>query len=555
MKVRDPNSLSRLYHTVKHLRWRQIYYRFKYRLSFWSRPSTSDKLTISPKHKSDDSQLRKYRNSLRQLYNKEEIERGLFRFINLKEKTTFPPDWEFPSPNKLWLYQLHYFEWIFCLDYEDAKRCTKDWINNYQFTRNRDGWEPYPTSLRLISWCIYFFTIQQNQLRKDPAFSHLLSESIQTQTNWLERRLEYHLLANHLFENAAALSIVGYFFEGAHAERWLQKGARILNQEIKEQILPDGMHFERSPMYHQRMLQVLQEVSLSYEGDERNQWQETIERMQQAFDYTRHPDGEIALLNDSSFNVYPLPLKHHDHSKLIFGNWQLPDAGYFGYSNEEGNYIVIDGGSIGPDYNPGHAHGDIFSYEMSWNHKRFIVDSGNFDYEPGSMRDYCRSTKAHNTVAINRKDQCDFWGTFRVGKRGKPENVKVIQTQNGFQFKGDHNAYERISARVKHTRIADFDHKSGLMINDSIESIEPVDAVSRVHFHPECTCGDLKDGQMVVTRGEVRCVISWDHNSVAKLEDSYYCPEFNVRQNNKALALFQHGSDLKIKYKIKFMDE
>ena len=65
------------------------------------------------------------------------------------------------------------------------------------------------------------------------------------QARWLARRVEWHLLANHLFVNAKALVFAGLFFEGPEADRWLSTGISILREEIDEQILPDGAQFER----------------------------------------------------------------------------------------------------------------------------------------------------------------------------------------------------------------------------------------------------------------------------------------------------------------------
>ena len=66
----------------------------------------------------------------------------------------------------------------------------------------------------------------------------------------LEKRIESHLLGNHLFANAKALVFAGTYFSGAEADRWLNRGISILEREIPEQILLDGGHFELSTMYH-----------------------------------------------------------------------------------------------------------------------------------------------------------------------------------------------------------------------------------------------------------------------------------------------------------------
>ena len=42
----------------------------------------------------------------------------------------------------------------------------------------------------------------------------------------------------------------GLYFDGEEAERWLRRGLVLMQREIAEQVLADGGHFERSPMYH-----------------------------------------------------------------------------------------------------------------------------------------------------------------------------------------------------------------------------------------------------------------------------------------------------------------
>ncbi len=82
-------------------------------------------------------------------------------------------------------------------------------------------------------------------------------DSLADQVRVLERRLEFHLLGNHLLANAKALVFAGFFFEGPDAQRWLYRGRTILDSELPEQVLPDGGHFERSPMYHAIILEDL----------------------------------------------------------------------------------------------------------------------------------------------------------------------------------------------------------------------------------------------------------------------------------------------------------
>jgi uncharacterized heparinase superfamily protein len=158
-----------------------------------------------------------------------------------------------------------------------------------------------------MNWCGFFFGRHATQIKADPGFLDLLWRSLFVQAEWLSLHLETHLLANHFLENGAALVLAGGCFEGTTAERWRRKGLAILREQIPEQILPDGMHFERSPMYHSRMVYLF--VLLAQTGDEevRSLVLEPLARMLRALRLLWHPDGRIALFNDSAWGIYNDP--------------------------------------------------------------------------------------------------------------------------------------------------------------------------------------------------------------------------------------------------------
>ena len=84
--------------------------------------------------------------------------RGEFVFLNRSEQLGLPPrDWEPREPARLWVYNLHYFEWLWALPFERGAAIARDWIARHDLARGRTGWEPYPVSLRLETWCAYFF--------------------------------------------------------------------------------------------------------------------------------------------------------------------------------------------------------------------------------------------------------------------------------------------------------------------------------------------------------------------------------------------------------------
>src|SRR5262249_41287826 len=58
------------------------------------------------------------------------------------------------------------------------------------------------------------------------------------------------ILANHYMKNGVALFFAGMYFASSEADTWRKKGWKILVEELDEQFLADGGHYERSPMYH-----------------------------------------------------------------------------------------------------------------------------------------------------------------------------------------------------------------------------------------------------------------------------------------------------------------
>ena len=88
------------------------------------------------------------------------------------------------------------------------------------------------------------------------------------------------------------------------------------------------------------------------------------------------------------------------------------------------------------------AIADFFSFELSLRGTRVVVDSGVSTYETGPMREYCRSTRAHNTVEIEGQDLVELWGAFRVGRRCRPREVEWKELEDGLSFRGGTTAID-----------------------------------------------------------------------------------------------------------------
>jgi uncharacterized heparinase superfamily protein len=312
----------------------------------------------------------------------------------------------------------------------------------------------------------------------------------------LESRLERELLANHLFKNAKALIFAGALLEAPESRRWQILGERLLMEQMAEQILPDGGHLERSPMYHAWLLDDLVDVRNLLEHRPsmvsgcREEVLHNISRMAHYLNEVVHPDGEIPLFNDSQFGVT------RPTSEIILDAGEtevtvssdvtvngMYDSGYAAIRDRTSNScLIFDCGDLGPDYQPGHGHADVLSYELSLHGQRVIVDTGVSSYEISPERHYERSTAAHNTVRVDAMEQAEIWAGFRVGRRPVVGPMHCGEVE-GCQFvRGTHTGYERLG--VMHSRTIIRRADNSWVFVDTLRGKGSHTIESFIHFHP-----------------------------------------------------------------------
>jgi uncharacterized heparinase superfamily protein len=386
--------------------------------------------------------------------------------------------------------------------------------------------------LRIVNWC------------KSGIKERELLSSLYQQAAFLHRNVESYHPGNHLLENAKALIFAGcYFGDYGEAPKWLRKGLSIYREETPLQVLSDGGYFERSPMYHALMLEgYLDVINILPQGHpDLFPLIESAKLMSDFIYSVSHPDGNIALFNDTTQEIALPTEKLLQYSQDILGykaekKDRFDESGY--YIHESPNvYLIVDGGPIGPDFLPAHAHADIFSFELSLMRLPIIVDSGVFDYQSGDMRSYVRGTRAHNTVCIDSTDQAECWGSFRVARRFPPYGVSFQRNGKGHKFEGRFDGYARlIGDGVIHARtiICDDDQRE-IVIQDVIEGKGTHLVESLFHLHPEVSV-EQQGGHVVLRRDGLHCLFEAEGQSIS-LEDGWYCPEFGLRIANRVIVV------------------
>ncbi|MGE5679685.1 MAG: heparinase II/III family protein [Bacillota bacterium] len=474
------------------------------------------------------------------------ILRGNFTFLNVSKQ--FPerfPDWESKEMPLLWRFNLHYFGYLYLLEERDRLEICRNWIKGNPAGRTV-GWHPYPLSLRIVNWI------------KSGINDEQISASLFHQATYLINNLETYHPGNHLLENARALIFAGlYFNRKGDAGKWFERGKEIFGKELKIQVLRDGGYFERSIMYHALMFECVLDLINILPEDQKDfidHLTEIAKKMCVFLDAMTHPDGKIALFNDSTFEIAQSSEKLKDYCWRLIKykparKTSFNDSGYYVFRNED-IYLVIDGGKIGPDYLPAHAHADLFSYELSIFSSRIVVDSGVYEYPAGEMRSYVRSTKAHNTVAIDGIDQAECWDSFRVARRFVPHNVLLEHEAGLLKFYGEFDGYSAlIGDRIKHKRKIYCEASlRSILVEDNISGVGNHIAESFIHFSPEAEVELV--GNTAYIRSDKNIIKIIVENGRCSIEEGWYCPRFGEKIRNKMLVIGADNLPAKLSYKI-----
>jgi uncharacterized heparinase superfamily protein len=145
----------------------------------------------------------------------------------------------------------------------------------------------------------------------------------------------------------------------------------------------------------------------------------------------------------------------------------LPDAGLV-RAAMHGWYLLADVGQPCPDELPAHAHADTLGCLVQLDGVPLLVDTGTSTYEPGPVRDYERSTAAHNTVQVDGADSTEVWGAFRAGRRARVSDLAARATADEVTISAAHDGFRWLQGGPVHRRRWSLT-ESGLRVDDDVE--------------------------------------------------------------------------------------
>ncbi len=377
---------------------------------------------------------------------------------------------------------------------------------------------------RAISWlwALYFF--KDSEHLTHALFTRAL-KYLYLHARHLETYLSTYSSPNtHLTGEALGLFYLGTLLpEFRNAPRWREKGRRILLEELERHVLADGVYFERASYYHRYTADIYMHFLILSERNGGADSEELKTKLQSLLDYLMHitrPDGttpfvgdddggQLLIFDEREANDFRAALStgaaifQRGDYKFVAGEaaeatlWlagregvrtyeqltsqtpaaaslDFPDGGYYvmrdGWTRDA-NYLLLDCGEHGV-FNCGHAHADALSFELAARGRAMLIDSGTYTYTGSQeLRDYFRSSSAHNTLTIEGESSSIPAGPFSW-KHCTHASAIAWKTGARFDyFAGAHDGYMRFeSAPAMHTRSVLFLKEDYWVMRDAVET-------------------------------------------------------------------------------------
>lgn len=568
------SELPRVWRTIQHLRWSQIAARlertsrrrFSMTSTVWCRSSkkgipacvSSNEFPQVPpfRHAELDDE------SLMEL-----LHDGTFYHLHQAETLGRElPDWRLGDQprSRLWTITLHYHAWACQLAHivhgdgplaAEAEALLEHYLGDWLGRCDQSvsgaeelAWNSYAIATRLPNWIRLYFLMQKRFFSDRPEFHARFLSSLYRQAEHLAANLEWDLRANHLLRDAVGLAWAGRFFQGHKARRWLQTATRLAREQVREQVLPDGGHFERSPHYHLEAMHDFLALALLIQDDSvieelRGQWKSMAEYCA----WLRHPDGLCPQLNDSAGVQSGEMLRLGEHLGIEIdlhprqGGRHFADTGVVAWSGPRWT-LFQDVAEVGPDYQPGHAQADTLTIDCSLNGQRLFVDPGCHSYDFDERRRYDRSTTAHNTVCIDDTDSSEVWHIFRVGRRARPRLLEMELATDRIRVCASHNGYDHLPGTPTHTRTLTAENDGELRIEDVVDGRGIHDVTGGFLLAPEWRANPTSNGWIVTNGPTTACVyLEADRAVLQSIQQRPIHPDYGVEQQTTRLAWTYHG--------------
>jgi len=456
-------------------------------------------------------------------------------------------------------------------------------------------------AFRAIAW-LWALHLLADSAALDAAFVARLLKCLIAHGRHIEKYLSTYFSPNtHLTGEALGLLYLGVALPDLRrAAGWRDTGLRILLEQLPIHLRRDGVYFEQTTYYHRYTVDFYLHLTALAGVMNLTLPVEAEARLALALDYlmwTTRPDGRASLIGDDDggrliqLGAQPTDdfrdglatgaaMMNRGDWKFVAGDataetlWLLgPEAlarfdsitaqppsrnaqafvesGYFVMRDgwkKAASYALIDCGLHGVQ-SCGHAHADQLSFEFAAQGTTWLVDPGTFTYTgDAGMRDWFRSTAAHNTVTVDGQQQSTTAGPFAWAQIAESVAREFFDGRGFTYFEGAHHGYERLPDPVTHRRAlllvkaSDSELPSYLIVRDRFDAQAAHTYAARYHFAVGCKAS-AQENVINATAAEKRLGIYTFSTSVpsTRIESGWVSRAYGERQAAPVAVIESEG--------------
>ncbi|MDX2432581.1 MAG: alginate lyase family protein [Bacteroides sp.] len=416
---------------------------------------------------------------------------------------------------------------------------TVDGETSRMYFMKQGNWRPIELGIRMYTAfvpCFYHF-LDSPEFTPDFLLTMLGSmyeHALHSRWYYTRHKSYFNVSPNWGLMESNGLAHMGILFpEFREAADWKGEAMSRFEEQIRTQVLPDGMQEERAAGYHLVctfcFLQIL-DLALKNGIKVSDTLLKGIESMVDFVAGIMKPHGYFPMLKDgdegdvfgerASYGLWEdinnlnmledyndlrwvlkagsrifkrpdfLYIATHGREGEIpeYLSVAAPDAGFYtmrsGWQNDD-LYMVFTCGELGAmDQNCVHGNADALSVDVSGFGETLLIDPGRYMYE-GPYRIWFKQTQAHNTIVVDGQDSSELADGWMFKNRAKSV-VRTWSSAEAFDFvDGSHDGYHRLKDPVTHRRRIIFIKPKIWLIVDDLEASENHQYDQYFHFGAE----------------------------------------------------------------------
>lgn len=382
------------------------------------------------------------------------------------------------------------------------------------------SWRDIEAGVRLgATWIQMFYGFQESNSFL-PATRILMLSSIAEHIDYVKN---YHKDGtNWVTIEMDGLALAGLAFpEFKQAEENAMYALKIMEEEIDNQVYPDGVQKELTSLVQWVALKRFEALADNFIGAKRDipeSYLDKIVSMYNYMAYSMRPNGNQPLNSDSDL------VDVRSRVLLAAEKYDRPDWTWIATNGQQGsepkevtsvtfpwagihvmrdswkqdsNWSFFDTGPFGT----GHQHADKLHLSVSAYGKDLLVDGGRYIYEdyfsfdPASWRGYFRSSFSHNVVLVDGKGQNKY---SESTEKPLQEGVDFINNSDfDFAIGTFKDGYNGVVGVAEHTRSTLYVKGKYWVVVDQVRTDRPRDIQALWHFSPTCAILQEEESQVV----------------------------------------------------------